>query len=183
MWLHIHHWCDMTGNEKLVLLWSSYIWKINTLNETNQARFSRPDPRRDSCMLCISNTSGSSEMCAEQQYVTWQAGELSHTANLLVLNIFKLSSFKGGAHMRACLIWTTYRVAKWNATTVRLYKGVHELKKLCWGIRLTLLSAVHPQSAMKPVNTGSAALPENKSAFKIKTSRSADKDVWLQTLY
>lgn len=60
----------MTGNEKLVLLWSSYIWKLITLNETKQARYSRPDPRRDSCMYVVTDTniSGSSEMCAEQRY-------------------------------------------------------------------------------------------------------------------
>lgn len=165
----------MAGNEKPVLLWSSYIWKIITfemLNETKQARYSRPDPRRDSCMYVVTDTSGSSEMCAEQQYKK----RMNCHIPLLVVTIFKLSPFKGGLTCEPVRFWTTYRVAKWNETTVRLYKGVHVLQKLYGGIRL--LSAVPPQSAVKPVNT-LTPLPENKSPFKIKT-RSADKAMWLQ---
>lgn len=60
----------MAGNEnpvkKLIQL---KIIKYNILKTRKQARYGRPDPRRDSCMNVVTDTSGSSEMYAEQQYM------------------------------------------------------------------------------------------------------------------
>lgn len=94
--LHIlHHWYDMAGNDVLLLLESSYISKIVkrvTLNKTKQARNSRPDPRRDSCMYVVTDTSGSSEMCAEQQYMR-SGGIVKH--HCLVLLFLHCNRAKG----------------------------------------------------------------------------------------
>jgi len=70
----------MAGNETTADKLSSYIWKKHKILHFKQAQTgqnSRPDPRRDSCIYVVTDTSGSSECTLNNN--TWEAGELSHS--------------------------------------------------------------------------------------------------------